>query len=172
MEMGVAAFNEKCRARVLEYASEWERIVPRLGRWVDMDQAYRTMDRDYMESVWWVFKTIYDKGLVYKDYRTMHICTRCETTLSQSEVTEGYTMLKDLSVTAKFELTDEPETFVLAWTTTPWTLPGNVALAVGKEILYAKILFEGAHYIVAKNLVEKVLWVLFANCFAANIIDL
>jgi len=150
-QVGVTKFNELCRSKVLEYAGEWERIIPRLGRWADMKNAYRTMDKDFMESVWWVFKDVYDKGLVYEDYRAMHVCPRCETTLSQSEVAEGYADIKDLSVTAQFALADDPDTYILAWTTTPWTLPGNVALAVGPDITYVKVLYEGKQYIVAKN---------------------
>ncbi|MFA4941284.1 MAG: isoleucine--tRNA ligase [Patescibacteria group bacterium] len=136
-KLGVAKFNEVCRSKVLSYVDEWEKVIRRLGRWADMKNAYRTMDLDYMESIWAVFKNLWDKGLIYKDYRSMHICPRCETTLSQSEVAEGYKMVKDLSVIAKFELRDEPGTYFLAWTTTPWTLIGNVALAVGKDIEYA-----------------------------------
>src|SRR3989344_5062549 len=136
---GIDKFNETCRARVLTYAHEWEKIIPRIGRWADMEHAYRTMDKPFMESVWWVFKKIYDKELVYEDYRSMHICPRCETTLSQQEVSEGYKDVKDISVTVKFELVDEPGTYFLAWTTTPWTLPGNVALAVGAEVTYVKV---------------------------------
>jgi len=137
--MGVAKFNELCRSKVLSYVADWERVVRRLGRWVDMKNSYRTMDIGFMESVWWVFKSLWDKDLIYQDYRSMHICPRCETTLSQSEVAEGYKDIKDLSVTAEFELVDEPGTFVLAWTTTPWTLLANVALAVGADISYVKI---------------------------------
>ncbi len=136
---GVAEFNESCRARVLEFVEDWKTTIRRLGRWVDMENAYKTMDLDYMESVWWVFKQLYDKGLIYEGYRSMHICPRCETTLSQSEVAEGYRDVKDLSATVKFELLDEPGTFMLAWTTTPWTLIGNVALAVGADIEYVKL---------------------------------
>ncbi|MBT4517027.1 MAG: isoleucine--tRNA ligase [Candidatus Komeilibacteria bacterium] len=136
---GINKFNESCRSRVMEYADAWKDTIRRLGRWVDMENDYKTMDLNYMESVWWVFKELWDKGLIYESYRSMHICPRCETTLSQSEVTEGYKDIKDLSVTAKFELVDEPGTFILAWTTTPWTLIGNVALAVGKDIEYIKI---------------------------------
>ena len=135
-EFGIAKFNERCREQVLAYAHEWEKIIPRIGRFVDMENAYRTMDKSFMESVWWVFKQIYDKGLVYDDYRSMHICPRCETTLAQTEVAEGYKDMKDIAVTVKFELADEPGTYLLAWTTTPWTLPGNVAVAVGKDIEY------------------------------------
>ncbi|HEY4522640.1 MAG TPA: class I tRNA ligase family protein [Candidatus Paceibacterota bacterium] len=148
VKMGVAKFNELCRERVLTYAHEWEKIIPRIGRWADMKNAYRTMDKPFMESVWWVFKELWDKGLVYEDYRSMHICPRCETTLSQQEVAEGYKDVKDISVYAKFKVKNPqihglPEkTYVLAWTTTPWTLPGNVALAVGKEIEYSHFTVE------------------------------
>jgi isoleucyl-tRNA synthetase len=135
-EMGVDKFNEFCRSKVLQYVDDWKAVIRRLGRWADMENSYKTMDLDYMESVWWVFKQLWDKGLIYESYRIMHVCTRCETTLSQQEVSEGYMDIKDLAVTAKFELADEPGTFVLAWTTTPWTLPGNVALAVGRDIKY------------------------------------
>ncbi len=156
-EYGVAKFNERCREMVLTYASEWEKIVPRIGRWADMENAYRTMDKPFMESVWWVFKQIYDKGLVYEDYRSMHICTRCETTLSQQEVSEGYKDVKDISVTVKFKLKDAashglPEnTYFLAWTTTPWTLPGNVALAIGADVAYVLAEKDGEHFILAKE---------------------
>jgi isoleucyl-tRNA synthetase len=138
-ELGVEKFNEVCRSKVLTYVDQWKVVIERMGRWADMENSYRTMDKDFMESIWWVFKELWDKGLVYEDYRSMHICPRCETTLSQSEVAEGYKIVKDLSATAKFELVDEPGTFVLAWTTTPWTLIGNVALAVGKDIEYIKV---------------------------------
>lgn len=155
-EMGVGKFNDLCRSKVMTYADEWEKVISRLGRWVDMKNPYRTMDLDFMESIWWVFKTLWDKDLIYKDYRSMHICPRCETTLSQSEVTEGYRDIKDLSAIAKFELSDEPGTYILAWTTTPWTLIGNVALAVGAEIEYVKIISDGANYILAKERVADV----------------
>ncbi len=141
-EYGVDKFNEFCRSKVLSYVDEWKVVINRLGRWADMENAYKTMDLNYMESVWWVFKELWDKGLIYEGYRSMHICTRCETTLSQQEVSEGYKDIKDLSVVAKFELASEPGTFVLAWTTTPWTLIGNVALAVGKDLQYLKLEVE------------------------------
>lgn len=160
-EYGVAKFNERCREQVLTYVNEWEKIIPRIGRWADMKNAYRTMDKSFMESVWWVFKQIYDKGLVYEDYRSMHICTRCETTLSQTEVSEGYKDVKDIAVTVKFkakstaalsELGIGQDVHLLAWTTTPWTLPGNVALAVGPDITYRAVQYEnGKYYVVAKE---------------------
>jgi len=152
-EMGVEKFNEFCRSKVMSYASEWEKVIGRLGRWADMKNAYRTMDLPYMESVWYVFKELWDKGLIYESYRSMHVCTRCETTLSQQEVSEGYKDIKDLSAIAKFELlptnyesdtnvritNDNEKTYILAWTTTPWTLIGNVALAVNKSVKYVKV---------------------------------
>jgi len=163
-DMGVAKFNETCRSKVLGYVEDWEKTIERLGRWVDMKNAYRTMDRDYMESIWWVFKELWDKGLIYKDYKSMHICPRCETTLSQSEVTEGYKDVKDLTLTAKFKLKAsqkinehdiDDNTYILAWTTTPWTLPGNVLLAVGADVDYIIIKFENSYYILAKTLLEN-----------------
>src|SRR5680860_1227291 len=155
--MGIGKFNDLCRSKVMTYADEWEKVIGRLGRWVDMKNPYRTMDLNFMESVWWVFKDLWDKDLIYQDYRSMHICPRCETTLSQSEVTEGYRDIKDLSVIAKFELVDEPGTFVLAWTTTPWTLIGNVAFSVGEEIEYIKVEIDGVKYILAKERLTEVM---------------
>ncbi|MGE5426200.1 MAG: isoleucine--tRNA ligase [Bacillota bacterium] len=149
--IGVEKFNDLCRSKVMTYAEEWETVIGRLGRWVDFANGYKTMDLDYMETIWWVFKQLWDKGLIYRDYRSMHICPRCETTLSQSEVTEGYKDIKDLSAIAKFELVEEPGTFILAWTTTPWTLVGNVALAVGADIDYLKVEADGLKYIVAEE---------------------
>ena len=154
-KLGVDKFNDLCRSKVLTYVDEWEKIVKTLGRWADMKNPYRTMDLEFMESVWYVFKELHDKGLIYEDYRSMHICPRCETTLSQSEVAEGYKDIKDLSVTAKFELKDEENIFILSWTTTPWTLIGNVALAIGEDIDYIKLEKDNIKYIIAKELVEN-----------------
>lgn len=159
---GIERFNEAARQSVLKYDAEWKKTIPRVGRFIDMDRSYKTMDSRYMESVWWAFKRLYDKGLVYEGYKSMHICPRCATTLSTSDVaTGGYQPLTDISVVAKFALKDEPTTFVLAWTTTPWTLPGNVALAVGEDIEYAKVAVtteDGTkeHYILAKDRLEMI----------------
>lgn len=142
LAMGVKKFNDLCREQIFTFIGEWERIIPRFGRWADLKHPYRTMDFEYMQSEWWAFKTLHEKGLVYEDYRSMHICPRCETTLSQGEVAEGYKDVKDLSATVKFELVDEPGTYLLAWTTTPWTLPGNVALAVGAKMTYLEVTIE------------------------------
>ncbi len=103
-ELGVEKFNETCRTKVLGYVEEWEKVIEKMGRWADMDNSYKTMDLEYMESVWWVFKKLYEKDLIYEGYRSMHICPRCETTLSQTEISEGYKDIKDLSVISKFEL--------------------------------------------------------------------
>jgi isoleucyl-tRNA synthetase len=159
---GVGAFNQKAKESVLTYDMEWKSIVPRMGRWVDMENAYKTMDPSYTESVWWSFKTLYEKKLIYEGFKSMHICPRCETTLAASEVTLNYKDIKDISVYVKFALVDEPKTSLIAWTTTPWTLPGNVAVAVGPNIAYEKITFtDGEHkgetYIIAKERVAHTL---------------
>jgi isoleucyl-tRNA synthetase len=159
-DMGVHVFNELCRSKVDGYVEEWKKTIHRFGRWVDMENAYSTMDLNYMESVWWVFKQLWEKDLIYKGYKPMHICPRCETTLSQQEVSEGYKDVKDMSVTAQFRVTGgafkntytDGELYILAWTTTPWTLPGNVLLAVGASLEYSVVRLEGAYYIVAKDL--------------------
>lgn len=164
-ELGVAKFNEICRSKVLSYVDEWKKIITRLGRWADMEHDYKTMDLPFMESVWWVFKELYDKGLIYEDYRIMHICPRCETTLSQSEVADGYKDITDISVIAEFKVTNaekifqtDKQLFILAWTTTPWTLPGNVLLAAGEKTEY--LLVSGNEpnnlYLVAKERVNQV----------------
>jgi isoleucyl-tRNA synthetase len=151
--MGVKKFNDLCREQIFTFIHEWETIIPRFGRWADMAHPYRTMDFEYMQAEWWAFKELYKKGLIYEDYRSMHICPRCETTLSQGEVAEGYKDIKDLSATVKFKTKDA---YLLAWTTTPWTLPGNVALAVGEKIKYVLVNSGGENYILAKEKVEKV----------------
>lgn len=181
-EMGVAKFNELCRTKVLSYVEDWEKVIRRLGRWADMKNAYKTMDLDYMESIWKVFKDLYDKGLIYESHRSMHICPRCETTLSQSEVAEGYMNVKDLSATAKFKLKAgqkigdfviDENTFILAWTTTPWTLIGNVALVVKNKSAYSLIevlesdsdkFKKGEKYIIINDLnIEKKYFGIYEN---------
>lgn len=159
---GIEAFNQKACESVLTYDSEWKAIVPRMGRFIDMEHAYKTMDASYTESIWWAFKTLYDKKLIYEGYKSMHVCPRCETTLAASEVALAYKDVKDISVYVKFELLDEPNTFFVAWTTTPWTLPGNVALAVGANIEYqiSRVIYPDGKtekYITAKELTAKVL---------------
>lgn len=162
-KFGIKNFSQAAKASVFRYDAEWRKIVPRIGRFVDMDNQYTTMDSGFMESVWWAFGELYKKGLIYEDFRVMHISPLLETPLSNSEVSQNYKDITDISAYVKFELVDEPGTFLVAWTTTPWTLPGNVALAVGPDIDYVQIEIEGAEenqkgkVFVAKALVEKVL---------------
>lgn len=153
-EYGIEKFNEATRISIMRDASVWEEQVPRLGRFVDMKDDYKTMDSSFTESVWWAFKNLYDKNLIYKGFKSMHLCPRCGTTLSNFEVNQGYMDITDISVYVKFALVDEPNTSLLAWTTTPWTLPGNVALAVNPEIEYVTITIKNGgeeQYVLAKE---------------------
>ena len=142
-EYGVKNFNEKARGAVMRYADDWRQIIPRMGRFVDMEDDYKTMDSTYTESVWWVFKSLHEKGLVFEGFKSMHLCPRCGTTLSNFEVNQGYKDIKDIAVTVKLPLIEADGTLVgtslMVWTTTPWTLPGNVAAAVHNEIDYVKV---------------------------------
>src|SRR3989338_4846741 len=162
VEFGVGKFNEACRATVLKYAEEWKTVVDRMGRWVDMENDYKTMDTNFMESVWWVFSELWKKDLIYEGHKAMHVCPRCSTPLSNFEVTQGYKDVKDISVTAKFKLKNaekfglDAPVSILAWTTTPWTLPGNVLLAVGADIDYVLVKFENEYFVVARDLVGSV----------------
>ena len=162
VDFGVANFNEACRATVLKYAEEWKTVVDRMGRWVDMENDYKTMNKSFMESVWWVFSELWQKNLIYEGHKAMHICPRCSTPLSNFEVTQGYKDVKDISVIAKFKLKNaeklgfDAKIFILAWTTTPWSLPGNVLLAVGGDIDYLVVKFESEYFVVARDLVGTV----------------
>lgn len=149
---GVAAFNAKCRESVLAYIDLWDKFTKRMGYWVDQEKAYFTFDAAYMESLWATLKSFEDR--LYKDYKVLPWCSRCGTALSSHELAQGYEDVKDLSLTAKFELIDEPGTFILAWTTTPWTLPGNVALAVGEDVEYGLYEKDGAKVIAASARAE------------------
>lgn len=148
---GVAKFNEECRKSVLKYVDEWSQFTDRVAYWVDQENAYRTYDNSYIESVWGIISHVNDRGLLYKDYKVLPWCPRCGTALSSHELAQGYQDVKDLSVYAKFKIVDEPDTYLLAWTTTPWTLPGNVALAVGEDIDYVKIKVLNEFYILAES---------------------
>lgn len=154
-EFGIKKFNQAAKASVFKYDEEWKKTVPQTGRWIDMTNPYTTMDSSFTKSVWWGFGELYKKGLVYESFKVMHVSPLLETTLSNFEVNQGYRDITDISATVKFELVDEPNTFVLAWTTTPWTLPGNVALAVGEDVMYVKLKHEDNFYILAEDLVEK-----------------
>lgn len=152
-EFGVANFNEECRSIVLRYAKEWQSIVLRTGRWVDFSQTYHTMDLPFMESVWWVFKELYKKGLVYEGYRVMPYSAKLGTPLSNFEAGENYKEVDDPSVTVTFKLIDDEDTYLLAWTTTPWTLISNLAVAAGPDIDYVKVQDPHSHkkFIIAQN---------------------
>ncbi len=150
-KLGVDVFNERCRGIVLRYSGEWREVVTRMGRWVDFDRDYKTMDPAYMESIWWVFKSLWDKGLIYKGNKILPYCPRCATPLSNFETNQGYVDVQDPAITVRFRLVDAPDTFFLAWTTTPWTLPSNMALAVGPRMRYLKVLDGQTTYILAKE---------------------
>lgn len=139
MELGLEKFNQACRDSVFSYKADWEAYFERIGRWTDIDNAYATIDTSYTESVWWTFKQIHDKGLIYKGFKCMPYCPRCATPLSNFEVNEGYKDgVSDPSVYVKFKLYDE-NVYMLAWTTTPWSLPGNAALAVKADAQYVRL---------------------------------
>ena len=161
LEYGVDRFNEACRENVLRYTKEWEEVVTRLGRWVDFENDYKTMDLPFMESVWWVFKTLWDRGLIYQDFRVMPYSWRLSTALSNFEANLDYRDVQDPAITVSMPLVDENAS-LLIWTTTPWTLPSNLAVAVGADIEYVKAKksedsVDQHKYIVAKDLVYKTL---------------
>lgn len=153
---GIEAFNKLCKESVFTYVDEWREFSKRIGFWLDHTKAYFTFTPSFMESVWWVIGQANKKNLLYKDYRVVPWCARCGTALSSHELAQGYEEVKDLSVTAKFELVDEPNTYLLAWTTTPWTLPGNVALAVGKDIEYSWVR-QGEEVVIVASLRKELL---------------
>jgi isoleucyl-tRNA synthetase len=150
-ERGIGTFVEAARGAVMRYADDWKRIIPRLGRWADMENDYKTMDTTYTESVWWAFKNLHDRGLIYEGFKGMHLCPRCGTTLSNFEVAQGYKDIEDLSIYVKFPLEGQEKTSLLVWTTTPWTMPGNAAAAVHKDATYVKVEVNGEFLIVAKD---------------------
>ena len=155
-DYGVEKFNAKCKESVWKYKEEWEKLTERMGYWVDMKNPYVTYDNNYIESLWWIIKQIYDKGLVYKGHKVVPQCPRCGTALSSHEVAQGYKNVKEESVYIKFQLEGKKNEYALAWTTTPWTLPGNVALAIGEKIDYVKIKQNNEFYYLAENLLNKI----------------
>lgn len=159
--LGIDKFNDACRTEVLVLDKEWEKIIARLGRWVDFKNNYKTMDKSYMESVWWGFKQLYDKKLVYEGRKVVLYCARCATPLSNFEIAmdNSYADVEDNSLYVKFKAKNKENEYLVAWTTTPWTLPGNVALAVDKDAEYVKVEHLTAdntkeYYWFAKNLVH------------------
>ncbi len=153
-EYGVEKFVVDCKDSVFSYVEMWREMSERLGYWVDMDNPYVTYHNDYIESVWWALKQMWDKGLLYKGHKVMPYCPRCGTTLSSHEVAQGYKDVKDSSAYVKFKLKGEDK-YILVWTTTPWTLPSNVALAVNKSYDYVEVLHEGENLILSKSLLSK-----------------
>lgn len=150
-KLGLHLFNEACRSIVLRYTGQWQSVVERMGRWVDFNNQYRTMDASYMESIWWAFKRVWEKGLIYEGFRVQPYCPRCTTPLSNFELNEGYKDARSPSITVTFPLVDDPDTKILVWTTTPWTLPSNVVLVVGDDISYVKVKDGNNFYILAKE---------------------
>lgn len=160
---GVDKFNEACRSSVLRYTKEWQETITRLGRWVDFEHDYKTMNPDYMESIWWVFKSLWDKGLIYEGHYILPTCPRCATPLSNHELAQGgYKDVHDPAITIRFKVTEagpkakDPDmangcTYLLAWTTTPWTLPSNLGLTMGPDIDYVKVHDGDEYYILAES---------------------
>src|SRR4051812_34193643 len=161
---GIAEFNERCRPSVFDFLEDWNRLTERIGFWVDLDDAYRTLDPDYIESVWWALRQIYDKGLLYEGHRVVPYCPRCGTALSSHEVALGYEDVVDPSVYVRFRVAEDGGPVqagdeLLVWTTTPWTLVSNAAVAVDPELTYvrAKANALDAPVVLAESLVERVL---------------
>ncbi len=152
---GIEPFVKKCKESVWKYKGEWEALSDRVAYWADMENPYVTYDNNYIESEWWALKTIHEKGLLYKGFKIVPYCPRCGTALSSHEVAQGYKDVKEKSAVAKFQLADSPDTYFLAWTTTPWTLPSNVALCMNANYDYVTIRYNGAKYILASELVSK-----------------
>lgn len=156
-EYGVEKFVKECKESVFKYTSLWKDMSEKLGFWVDMENPYVTYHNDYIESVWWALKQMWDKGLLYKGHRVSPYCPRCGTGLSSHEVAQGYKDVKEATAFVKFKVKGSENRYILAWTTTPWTLPGNVALTINKAYDYVEVLINGENLILAKDLAPKVL---------------
>ena len=157
-KIGVKKFNDYCRHCVMEYAGSWENVIDRIGRWVDMKESYRTMDNDYIESVWWAFKKLWEKGYIYEGEKVLMYCPRCSTPLAKAEIAmdNSYRMIKENSIVVKFKLKEE-DAYALAWTTTPWTLPSNLALAVNPDLdyIYVKDKSSKEVYLMAREVLDN-----------------
>ncbi len=161
-KMGIKKFNDYCRSKVLEYANSWKEVVKRIGRWADMENSYKTMDNEYIESVWWAFKQLWEKGYIYEGEKILMYCPRCSTPLAKAEIAmdNSYKNIKEDSIVVKFKLINKKSNenvYALAWTTTPWTLPSNLALTVNPnlEYVYLRDKSDGAVYLLAKKLVNN-----------------
>ncbi|MET0305585.1 MAG: class I tRNA ligase family protein, partial [Solirubrobacterales bacterium] len=160
-EYGIAEFNQRCRESVFEYVEEWNRLTERIGFWIDLDDPYVTLENDYIESVWWSLGQLWEKGLLYEGHKVVPYCPRCGTALSSHEVASGYRDVEDPSIYVRFPLLTEDGAdageSLLVWTTTPWTLPGNEAVAAAPDVTYAKAQVDGETLILAEPLIERVL---------------
>ncbi|MEA3292904.1 MAG: class I tRNA ligase family protein [Patescibacteria group bacterium] len=154
-KIGIAKFVRECKRNVFIYKKEWENFTKRIGFWIDLENPYITCANDYMETVWWTIKQIWEKGLLYKDYKVVPYCPRCGTSLSSHEVAQGYKKVKDLTVYVKFKLENQKNTYFLIWTTTPWTLPGNIAIAVNPKFTYSKVRVNKEILILAKERIKE-----------------
>ncbi|MBI2626209.1 MAG: class I tRNA ligase family protein, partial [Candidatus Nealsonbacteria bacterium] len=150
---GIAEFNQQCKESVWQYKQDWEKLTERIGYWLDMEHPYITYENDYIETLWWIIKQIHQKSLLYKDYKVVPYCPRCGTSLSSHEVALGYKKIKEPSIYVRFKIKDLrfKNSYLLVWTTTPWTLPGNVAVAVNPEFTYAKVKIGEEYLILAKE---------------------
>lgn len=170
-KFGIEDFIKKCKASVFTYQSEWEEMSDRVGFWADMENPYVTYHNDYIESVWWALRQIWDKGLLYKGHKIMPYCPRCGTSLSSHEVAQGYKDVKENSLIVKFKVLGKDNEYILAWTTTPWTLPSNLALCVNPNEKYVRFTIEGDEnntvYIMAEALIKSV----FGEDAKANILN-
>ncbi len=160
-EFGIAEFNQHCRESVFEYVEEWNRLTERIGFWIDLDDPYVTLEDDYIESVWWSLRKLWDEDRLYEGHKVVPYCPRCGTALSSHEVAQGYEDVEDPSIYVRFPMLrddgGESGESLLVWTTTPWTLPGNVAVAVAPEVAYARATLDGETLILAEPLVDEVL---------------
>ncbi len=148
---GIARFNKKCRQSVWLYKKEWEKLTARIGFWLDMEHPYVTYEADYIETLWWIIKRVWEKGLLRKDFKVVPYCPRCGTSLSSHEVALGYKKIKEPAIYIKFRIKGKKNDYLLVWTTTPWTLPGNIAIAVNPEFIYVKAKKGNDNFILAKN---------------------
>jgi isoleucyl-tRNA synthetase len=158
-KVGLEKYIQTCHKEMVQGGSEWEDTIERIGRWVEFKNAYKTMDKEYMESVWWAFNTLYEKGKIYEGEKVLMYCTRCATPISKAEVAmdNSYKEVTDPSVYVKFKLKSEKNKYLLAWTTTPWTLPSNSAIAINENIKYSEVEYENEILIMADSLVETVM---------------
>ena len=156
-QYGIEPFIKECKKSVWKYKGEWERMSERVGYWADMEHPYITYDNNYIESIWWSLKKIADKGLLYKGHKIVPYCPRCGTALSSHEVSQGYKEVTERSAVVRFKVVGEENTYIYAWTTTPWTLPSNVALCVNANETYARFNCEGRTVIMGDALIEKIL---------------